>query len=529
MRSIPYVMAWELVRRGRWQMLLAALGANLMPFLLLTALRMEGPLDPNDLAMITMQMILIIFQPAVFAAALFSAIDSTPRSYTLPVPTATLVAWKMIPAMVLMFLESAISIAAVNLFYQLNWPIWGPSLLSSVTVAMVIASVWFSERTIFLPFCVAIAGGISGLWYKSRWGAIFAVPTHVWVSVTPLEIATMALLVGASYWIAVIGVSRNRRGETLSSEGTWVWLDRILNWTFDFRADRAVRFATPQEAHYWAEWTKKGLLLPGIVVFYLVVAFGGWLIFSRNPSDMIDGLIGGGAMLLALGMVGGLAIGNTGRPDSDFEMGSFLATRPLTNRDFAKITLDVIAKSVVFSWAIWAVAFGLVIAIQWATGDLAKSPDLQRLSWWYVPGTLVGAWITNAAVGSLSLTGHSSSWVKVTCAVFAVVVGVSLASKLLDKPSQAWLINGMMVVMGIGFAAISIFLIKAAHRRALIASQTTMLAVIGWVVLAAVITIESFRSSAVTPAVAILLVGIASLAVSPLAAAPLAVTWNRHR
>ncbi len=63
MRSIPYAMTWELLRRGSWQMLLAVLGANLLSLLFLTALRMDGPLDLDDPGLVVMQMVLIQFQP----------------------------------------------------------------------------------------------------------------------------------------------------------------------------------------------------------------------------------------------------------------------------------------------------------------------------------------------------------------------------------------------------------------------------------------------------------------------------------
>ncbi len=528
MRSIPYAMTWELLRRGRWQMLLAVLGANLLSLLFLTLLRMDGPLDLDGPGLITMQLVLIQFQPLLFAVAIFASIDLTSRSYVLPIPTSTLVAWKMIPSVILMFLESILSALALNWLFGLHWPIWGPAFLSAVSLAMILAALWYAQGSIYLPFCVAIGGTIIGLWYKSRWGLIFALPTHAWSSVSPLEAITMLLFAAASYFVAVAGVTRSRRGDVLGADGAWLWLDGLFNWTFETRADTDLRFATPQEAHFWCEWTKKGWVLPAVVSCGLLFGLAAWIVFSRKPADMMEALVAGGGILSAIGMLGGILVGNMGPTDSSYEMGSFLGTRPLTDRDLSTTTLKVLAKSVLYSWFIWAVAFGVAASIQWFSGDLMNSQVFRDLRWWYLPLTLLGAWIANSVIASLSLTGHSSLWVKTACVVFACYVAVMLSSKLLDYQSRAWVLGGLMVVTGIAAGAISIYLVVAARKNSLISPQFMILGASLWMALSAVIITESLRSHIPLSAV-VLLIGVASLAISPLAAAPLAVTWNRHR
>jgi hypothetical protein len=528
MRSIPYAMTWELLRRGSWQMLLAVLGANLLSLLFLTALRMDGPLDLDDPGLVVMQMVLIQFQPILFAVAIFASMELSSRSYVLPIPTSTLVAWKMIPSVVLMLLESILSALALNWLFGLHWPIWGPAFLSAVSLVMILAALWYAQGSIYLPFCVGIGGTIIGLWYKSRWGPIFTLPTHAWSSVSPLEAITMILFVVASYFVAVAGVTRSRRGEVLGADGAWLWLDRLFNWAFDTRTHNELRFATPLEAHFWCEWTKKGWVLPAVVSIGLLFGLAAWTIFSRKPADMIEALIAGGGILAAMGMLGGILVGNTGPTDSSYEMGSFLGTRPLTDRDLSTTTLKVLAKSVLYSWLIWAVAFGVVASIQWFSGDLMNSQIFRELRWWYLPITLLGAWIANSVIASLSLTGHSSLWVKITCVVFACYVAVILSSKLLDHHSRAWVIGGLMVLTGIAAGAISIYLVIAARKNSLITPSFMILGSCLWAIMIIVIIAESFRSL-VPPAIVVLLSGVASLAISPLAAAPLAVTWNRHR
>lgn len=528
MRSIPCVMTWELFRHGRWQMLMAFLGANLLSLLILMGLRVHGPIDPDDQGLIVVQMILIEFQPVLFAVAILASIHPTSRLYTLPVPTSTIVAWKMIPAMVLIFVESIASTAALNWLFGLHWPLWGPALLSSVSLAMIFAALWYADRSIYLPFCVAFGALIIGVWYKSRWGPISNFPNRIWSSVTVSEMATMSLFCVASYVIAVIGVSRSRCGETLGADCERGWSENIANWNVQFRVGGTGRFETPQAAHFWCEWTRKGWLLPAVLLVALTFGLAGWTAFSRDPAQLIDGLVAAGLMLPALGMLGGIVIGNTGATDTNYEMGSFLGTRPLSDRDLSTITLKVLGRSVLISWLLWCIAFVGVAGLQWLSGDLGRSLNFRSLHWWYLPVTLLGAWIANATVASLSLTGQNSKWVRLFASVFAGYIGLALISKFQTGDTQQNIVGVTIILTGIAMGAISVSLLVAALRRSAIDLQTALAASIIWSVLSAAIVIEAFRLHA-PPSAMVLLIGIVSFAVSPVAAAPLAIAWNRHR
>jgi hypothetical protein len=48
MRSIPLAITWEMLKRGRWGLLLGALGANALPVFLFAALAHDGATDPAD-------------------------------------------------------------------------------------------------------------------------------------------------------------------------------------------------------------------------------------------------------------------------------------------------------------------------------------------------------------------------------------------------------------------------------------------------------------------------------------------------
>ena len=54
MRSIPLAMTWEIFAHGRWSLIAGALGANVLPALILTALRHEGTIIPEDPSQLVM-------------------------------------------------------------------------------------------------------------------------------------------------------------------------------------------------------------------------------------------------------------------------------------------------------------------------------------------------------------------------------------------------------------------------------------------------------------------------------------------
>ena len=537
MRSIPLAMTWELLQRGRWSLLLGLLGANVTPILVLTALRIDGAIDPDDAAFISLQATLIPTFVFCFAAAIASAQDFTSRAYTLPVPVSTLVVWRMIPGMILIALQTFGSIFMLNAVFGLHWQVWGPTLLAPVALVMVQATLWYSQKSDLLPFGICIPGVILGFWYKSRWGPVFQLPTHAWVSVTPLEIATMLVFVVVSYYVATVGVARSRCGETMGSVGILAWLE-VLNLRLEnvgplmarnSQAGPGHRFQTPAEAQFWCEWQKKGWLLPGIVTFGWIGGISIWVVFSRDPVLLAEGLIGSGGILAFVGLMGGLVVGNYGTSDSSCAMGHFTATRPLTNRELATSILKVAAWSVLISWIIWAASSAVVAGLMVATGTMPQSPMISQLRWWYLPGTLLGCWIAASVMASFLLTGRDRLLVTLACWCLVLAVAVLLITKSLDHATQAWIHSSLLSMCGIaiGLAALSVMI--AAHHRSLIDTWIVVVGGIVWVAVSAVIIVECQRNPFATIPLAVFLVGIASLSVAPLAAAPLAVGLNRHR
>jgi hypothetical protein len=525
MRSIPLTMTWEMLWRGRWGLPAAALGANLLPAILLAALRHEGAVVPEDPSQIVIHITLVQINMFSFAVAVFMAQGQPSRLYAFPVPTSVLVAWHLLPAMAAVAIQSVVSTAALNATFHLNWPLWGPALFVAVALAWVQAAAWLTEKSAWMVVATGAVATVWGLGFKSRYGAVFSQPSRYWMEVTPAEILTILVFAILAYCTAVVAVARNRRGEALLSLGIVAWLDRL----FDSAPDLGLHFRSPAQAQLWFEWRHKGWAMPGAVVFSSLFGFGAWLMFSRDAGDLFHGFVVGGGLLSMFGLLGGLVMGNSGQ-ESNFEIGSFLATRPITNTQLARTILKAAAKSVLIAWIIWAATF-LALYLLLVVIDVVPKPALPKdLGWWYFPATVLGPWIVLALVASLGLTGRSRPFMDLFVLSFAIFIVLSLYSKFaLSHQAQAQLARGVVDAIAAAMVIGTSCALAAARRRALVGWPTVYVAAGMWGALSAPVVLEWILRPAAPFHICALFVGIAALAVAPLATAPLALAWNRNR
>ena len=525
MRSIPVTMTWEMLTRGRWQLPAFALAANVFPVFLLTAMHHDGSLDPDDPSMLTMQLTMMQIQMFVFGCAAFDAQGQPSRLYAMPIPTSSLVAWQMLPSMVLVWLESLASTACWNAMFDLNWPLWGPALFAAVGVAAIQALLWSAEKSAWLPLAVGIVGAILGLWFKSRYGPMFSLPTHPWVAVTTADIFALLTFAGLAYYGAVVGVARRRCGEPLPSLGIIAWIERVC----DPPPEVGAPFTTPEQAHFWFEWRRKGRVMPATVVFGMVIGLVIWVLFIRELPDLFAGFIAGGAMLTLMGFLG-VVLGIVGPDDKTFEMGHFLATRPLTNTEMSRTLLKVLAKSVLIAWVIWAVPFVILTAILFAKGAIPPVEILNDLGWRYFPMTLLGCWTVLSVLASISMTGRPALLAQLVLGLFALFIGLGLFyNYALPVEARLNFSRGVGVAVGVAIALGTVWAFVSARRRALIGLPTLYAAFSVWTVLSGLFVFDWMQHSARPLPLGVMVVLLAPLVVAPLATAPLALAWNRNR
>jgi hypothetical protein len=527
MKSVPWAIGWEMLRRGRWGLVLAALGANALPALLFGLLRYEGALEsPDEPSTIIMHVVTVQLNLFLFGTAVIAALSPMSRFYTLPVSTSSLVGWHMVLGMMAVTLEMAATIALLNVSFGLGWRPLGPALFAGATFAAFLASLWLADKSGWLPVAFGAAVIPMCLWFNSRYGPLFSHPNHYWTEVTFGDAATLAVVPIAAYLVGVFGVTRNRCGSPPYSIGLMAWLQRV----FAFGPQTELAFRNPLRAQLWSEWRTKGAALPAIVGMGLFMGFGIWLLSSRNANALFEGCIAGGAMLLIAALLGGFVLGNVGRADADIQIGQFLATRPLTNTQLANTILKTTAKSVFFGWLLWAVALLIVYATLLALRVNLRVVLPAPLSWWFVPVALVGAWTAASVMLTLVLTGRQNLLGGVIFAAITLAIGLMLFEKTALSPQAGeYFSRGLAAFGGLVFVLATVVALVAAHRRQLISRRMLSASLGTWVVLCSLGALLWFPFTVERLALYVLIAGLLALSVAPVATAPLAVAWNRTR
>jgi len=526
MRSVPLAIGWEMLRRGSWGWITAALLANALPAILFTLLRHEGLDLPDEPSTIIMYAVMVQLNLFAFGAAVAATLAPMSRLYAYPISTSSLVGWHILLGMTAVTLEMAASIAALNAIFNLGWRPLGPALFAGATFGAFQASLWLTEKSGWIAVAFAVAVLPLCLWFKSRIGPLFGPPNHYWTEVTFGDAATLATVSLGAYSVGVFGVSRNRCGSLPYSIGLLAWLQRI----FEFGPERRLALRDPVHAQLWFEWRTKGIAIPAIVGMGLFIGVGMWLLARGSGNALFEGFVGGGALLAIAGAMGGFVHGIVGRTDSDMQIGQFLATRPLTNTQLAGTILKTTAQSVFLGWVIWVLAFSIVYAILLSLRVRLSTTLPEPLGWWYIPVALLGAWTTAGVTLALALTGRQHLVVGFVFGGTILSVGATCFAKMLLSPqAQDYFAQGVAAFSGIAFVLGTSAALVAARRRELITGPTLFRLTVAWGALCALTVWFWFPSSPERLAFYVLIVGLLALSVAPLATAPLALAWNRTR
>jgi hypothetical protein len=525
MKTIPAAMTWELLSRGRWSILAALLGAIAFPAVIFTALGIG--LQAQDPAMVMLHLFLSQASTFGVAAAVFSAQGPMSRLYQYPARTSTLVAWRMIPAAAIVATVYVAVTLAINLLFHVQWPIWNMAFFLAVAFAAVQATFWLTEKSSWVVAALTVVATALGLWLKTRHGPLVGNPTRIWSDVTPGEAFTMIVAAVAAYVVAVYGVARNRRGEPPYSIGV---VDRITRY-FAAAPVQDRRHQSAFRAQLWHEWQRKGWVMPMVVGIGLFVGLIIWASTSRDPHELVQGLVAGGGMIALAGFLGGLVLGNSGRNDGDFAIGSFLASRPMANATLARATLVTAATSLLIAWLMWLAVFLAVLALV-ATFSTLPGPVIPpELGWWYFPLTILGPWIVAAPCMAAGLTGRTKLFLQLIATLAAAFVVISVISSYTMTYQGQRLVEYVMVLaLGLVLILGTAWLYAKAFRRRMIYVATLIAAACFWTA-ACTLVVKQWPTVVGQPMLPTyaLAAGLLAIAVAPFAAAPLAIAWNRHR
>lgn len=527
MRSVPYAMTWELLFCNRWWMLAGALWAFAFPAFVFNALQRSGGIDHSvEAGFVTIHVTFVLISMFVFGAAVFGTQAPMSRLYPLPVRTGELVVWRLAPAMAAMVIQSALSTTALNAAFELGWPVWGPAWFSAVAFGGVMVAFWLLENQVWMPLGIGAVGAVLGLWFKSHYGGMFSMPSHMWTEMSPWDVVTLALGGLGTYAAGVFAVARNRRGDSIpSSRGT-----SGVEWSS--RGSRIARrpFKSVARAQFWYDWRRAGWVYPGVVAAGQVAGLLIWCIFVRDMNDLDVGYIGGGMMLPAVAVITGLALGSPGTRSQIGEMGNFAATRPVPSSELANGGLRVTAASVLAGWLVWFVPFLILRGVFYASGHVAQSVTVSEF-WLTAGGLLAGAWTLASLSAAVQLTGRTVWFAIGLIGFFAGWIGLMV---LAATALPAEVLSGIVMVLDVAFRLALVggigWAFWQAWRRRLAQPSVVAVAIAICVASAGgLLGTSAFEPDRLPLDAAVFLSWWSLLAVIPVATFPLALAWNRVR
>jgi hypothetical protein len=502
--------------------------------------------------LVTLSYVVAVFSFALDADLALPASAFPARLFTLPVPTRSLVVWPMLFGTVAM----TCFWTAWNLAFL--WPgevqttpvPWWPGLLLAAVLAWVQAALWLPAPAAWVRLLV-LFGSVGTVGTASL--AAYHQEVPEWVIAAELALALLA-----AYGVAFVAISRARHGEIPD----WRWWSRLVGVVTRLRRGRRRTLASPGDALVWmVERRLRGWGLPVLTAWCLVPAlFLPWLEYALGllaapehpgftaavravsiPGVLLVNLLiipPGVATLLGNDM-GRLTVGGNTYPISPF-----LATLPVSTATlvFAKLRLAL-------RWTLWSWAIVLPVVLGWFVlgGKYTQAADSDFVRYWGPAGAcgllalgitaLVGLTWTQAVKGLwTSLTGRL--WVVTAHLLLSLALAWAAALvmvRLKERPERiagfftlaSWLAGAGILLK---LAAVT-WVLRVVSRRRLMPQRFFIALVAGWVAAAAVLAalLCVLISAEWVPPHLLVLGAVLFVPLTRVAAAPLAVEWNRHR
>jgi hypothetical protein len=558
MRSPAPALAWHLWRRHRIGLsALAALGVSLH---FLVGVPIAAGVHPTDFwawtlwpLVIALGYIVIVFSFARDADLALPASAFPARLFALPVPTRSLVVWP------LLFGTAAVLAVWTSWNLGFHWagkvrftPMpWWPGLLVAAILAWMQAALWLPVPAAW----VRIVGLLAG-WTIIGAGSVtaFRYDLPEWAISAGLGLALLA-----AYAVAFVGVRRARHGDLPN----WSWWVRLVDGVTHLLWGRRRTFASPGEALVWIQERRlRGSTIPALLAFFLVptlsLPWSEWAFAVLAPLPGHSGLAAAvgalsipGLLLLyllvippLLATLGGNQLGTLSLGGSTSAISPFLATRPV---DTATLVFAKLRQAGRGTLTIWA--FLLPVALGWFLlgRRYARAAESDFVRHWGPGGAagllallivaLVGLTWTQTVKGLWAgLTGRL--WVAAANVLLTLTLGMAaviVGERLKEHPEwretcfvvASWL-AGAIVILKVVAAG---WVLRVVSRRALMPARFPVILVAGWVAVVVGLTglLCALVSSEWVPPHLLALGAVLFVPLTRVAAAPLAVEWNRHR
>lgn len=372
-------LIWELARRRRGTSVVLA---GIMLFAVVFKLLLPARFLQTETGLDLFRNVggLLMAASIICVFAIFNFTESSPekewtgfpyRLFTLPVPTALLVALPLASGMAAMWLVCGFWGHVIFKPGEIVEPGWLTLLLTAFLVLFQFVLWSLAGFQVGRLVVLGLAGPAYILVGFLPWQMIWP---SVWFSQRRLSFflcAQIALVWGLS-WLCV---ARQRCGGGRRTS----WFRRLWDCGCDLMPRRQSDFSSARAAQFWFEWRRAGMVLPVCVAAMLGCFI---LPFSRHCAAQADGTLRILLWTLATPVILAAVLGKGfSKPDfwsNDLSCPAFNFVRPISTEDIVVIKLKVALLSTALSWALVLLFFSCWLP-GWADLD---SLNMLRIGYW---------------------------------------------------------------------------------------------------------------------------------------------------
>jgi len=540
MRSPAAAVAWEFHYRQRW--VLIALAVYILALGLIKPVFL-GPGPPVDLgdgyaafAVVPFSTTFMYFI-AVFTFGMTGDLAARQsiypaRMFTLPVSSAALAGWPMLYGTTTMAMLWVMVRVLARWPWQMELPVVWPAFMGAVVVAWMQVFTW-------MPY------GVRGLRVITAVTVLVSLDTTVILALNyewseASLIAFLAPQLPLAYLCACVVVARARRGEVPD------WSISLGRTAGDAQALRP--FRSTAAAQLWFEWRRHGRSLPVLVaivapfeLFLLWVGGYGskWFVFEVLFAVLLT------PILMAAFATATVSKANPFARDI-YGVSPFNATKPMTSAAMIAAKLKMALWSTLAAWLLLLVA--MIIGFTWSGADsvlidwkdrFVAQVGLARaiVAVLIVLGGLISlTWAMLVQGLYIGLTGRQ--WlvriIGFATLAFFMAIGPVLESIADSTTALRWLWDNWTIfpaILVVLKTITAIVIAKRLSRSGLIGDRVLVAGAAVWA--AAVFVLYGvfvwWKATPMLPGYTFLLIAILAVPLVRIAAAPLALDWNRHR
>ncbi len=457
------------------------------------------------------------------------------RMFALPVTTTALAGWPMLygtVAMALLWLATRLLAAWPS---GVDVPMIWPALLAASMLAWLQALTWMPYPLPGLRVIVTV------LWLTVIDAIVFTAIEYQ--APEGVMLALLAPHLPLAFLVARVAIARARRGDVPDWQGIFGQALKPSSPRF-LRRDH---FRSPARAQFWFEWRRHGWSLPALVgmvlPFELALLFG----FSDTPVIVFETLL---AVLLTPPFMAAFAAARVSQSNPHGHdahgLAPFVSTRPLSSPSLIAAKLTATIWSAFAAWLL--VLAAIPLALQFAGAlpmvldrarqgiDIVGTPRAIVIVLLVIAGLMAATWKQLVQGLYIGLTGREwavKSSVFVTLS-FLAVLG-PLVHWIIDNGNvQAVLWDAipsiLAVLVGVKMSAAAWIAVRLYDSR-LLSDRMLLTGAASWcvAVLALYGVLAWILSVPFLPRYLPALIAILAMPLVRLSAAPLALSWNRHR